>query len=223
MPKATVIFDLDGTLVDSAAEITSVMEHSWRSILPGSRFPGERFRIGPPLAEAVANLDPSLAPAQREAIAATFRGLYDASDFSRTIPYPGVEAVLQSLSSRGVSCSLATNKRRLPTLAIAGRWFPGRFDRIACTDGVWPDDGTPRLENKAAMLRWILRGEELATGRTAVMVGDTASDVAAARAVGLRAVAVTWGYDDPRTLVAAGPHRLVHEAGSLLAALDLPS
>lgn len=222
MPTATVIFDLDGTLVDSAPEITAVMERSWEAVLPGSRFPRERFRVGPPLVEAVAALDPALAPAQREALAAAFRQLYDASDFSRTVPYAGVEALLDLLSARGVCCCLATNKRRAPTLAITARWFPNRFDRIACTDGVWPDDGTLGLENKAAMLGWLVRASGQAS-RQAVMVGDAASDIAAARAAGTRAVAVTWGNDEAQALVAAGPDAVVHEVGSLLAALDLSS
>jgi phosphoglycolate phosphatase-like HAD superfamily hydrolase len=219
MPPATVIFDLDGTLVDSAAEIGKAMAGAWNEIFPGRPFPRQMLRIGPPLMEAIAALDPD--PGRHEALAAAFRRRYDASDFSQTLPYPGMDALLDSLSSRGVSCGLATNKRRAPTLAIVARWFPDRFDRIACSDGVWPDDGTTHLKSKAAMFEWLGRARP-PSGR-AVMVGDAASDIAAARASGLRAVAVTWGYDDAQTLVAAAPDALVHEVGSLLAALDLPS
>ena len=121
-------------------------------------------------------------------------------------------ALLDSLASRGVPCCVATNKRLLPTLAIVRRWFPSRFARIACSDGVFPDDGT-KPASKRAMIQW------LSAGGRAVMVGDMPADVEAARAAGLPSVAVTWGYGDPRALTAARPDAIV-DAAEALAGLD---
>src|SRR5437667_6899493 len=176
MPTGLVIFDLDGTLVDSAPEIADALQRAWSEALPDARFPNEKMRIGPTLEETIALLDPALGQGEREAVSAAFKRRYDASDFSLTTPYSGIDGVLDALASRGVPCGLATNKRRVPTLAIAERWFPDRFRRIACTDGVWPDDGT-RPRTKPAMVEWLARGARPGV----VMVGDTASDVAAAR------------------------------------------
>ena len=203
-----VIFDLDGTLVDSAGEITEAMEQAWQRVFPGRPFPAGRIRLGPPLAEMIAGLDPGLSAGERRALSDLFRQGYDASDFSRTLPYPGIDRVLAAIGR----CRLATNKRRPPTLAIADRWFPGCFDRIACSDGVWPDDGTLPA-SKAEMLEWLSQGEQ------AVVVGDTAGDVAAARAAGLRVVAVTWGYGNVAELSTAAPDALVHRVEDLLAVL----
>jgi phosphoglycolate phosphatase len=212
-----VVFDLDGTLVDSAPEILKAMEHAWRVVVPIAPFPRERFRIGPPLKEAIAELSAVLDHARDEAIAAAFRAAYDASDFAATVPYPSINETLDLLGARGVPLAVATNKRRLPTLAILARHFPARFAHVACIDGVWPDDGTCPA-SKAAMLRWLMQ-EGAPAVAASVMVGDTAGDVAAARAVGLRSIAVTWGYEDRSTLAAARPDVLVDDGPSLVAAL----
>lgn len=205
-----VIFDLDGTLVDSQPEIVAAFEGAWREVLPERAFPRERIVIGPPLDEMVKAVCPDAE--KRRPLVDAFRRRYDASDFSRTMPYPGVHELLDALASRKVPLGLATNKRLPPTLAIARRWFPGKFARIACSDGVFPDDGT-RPSSKRAMIEW------LAQGRRAVMVGDTPADVEAARAAGLPAVAVTWGYGDPRALTAARPDATIDAPGQL-AGLD---
>lgn len=206
-----VIFDLDGTLVDSADEIREAMSHAWRTVVGDRPFPADRIRLGPPLAEMIAALDPSIAPREQRAMFDAFRARYDASDFSRTLPYPGIDRVLDAAGR----CRLATNKRLSPTLAIVGRWFPTRFDRIACSDGVRPEDGT-RPATKAEMFAW------LAADEPAVVVGDTAGDVAAARKAGMRVVAVTWGYGDVAELAAARPDATVDGVEALIAALSNP-
>jgi phosphoglycolate phosphatase len=212
-----IVFDLDGTLVDSAAEITEKMILAWKTVCPDRPFPKDQFHIGPPLIQSVAALAPELAPAQHEAIAAAFRALYDKSDLSATKPYAGILDLLAHLSGRGARMAIATNKRRLPTDLIVGRWFPGNFDRVACIDSVWPDDGT-RPGTKVASLEWVVASSKMSPS-AGIMVGDAASDIAAARAVGMRAIAVTWGYDPPEALRAAGPDELVHDVGALLRAL----
>ncbi len=219
-----IAFDLDGTLVDSRPEITAAMQLAWRSVIGEVAFPIERFRIGPPLADTIAAFAPEHDAPTREAIAAAFRSHYDRSDFAATRPYPGVLEVVDALRARGLAIAVATNKRRAPTLAILERWFQGRFSTVACVDGVSPDDGTrvdaagrPAHAVKAAMLGWIARKAQL---EAVIMVGDTTGDIAAARAAGARAIAVTWGYEDETSLHAAGPDELVDDAAKLLLALD---
>lgn len=212
-----IAFDLDGTLVDSAPEIVASMEHAWRAVAIDDPFPRDRFRIGPPLLDILAQLSPSLDRARVEALAEAFRARYDASDFSATRPYLGIVELLDTLLARGERIAVATNKRQRPTHAILERWFPGRFALVATIDGVWPDDGT-RPGSKTAMLEW-LRTFRPASPRPLVMIGDTTADLAAARAARARAIAVTWGYDDAATLAAAKPDALVHDVESLLVSL----
>ncbi|HVJ94460.1 MAG TPA: HAD family hydrolase [Labilithrix sp.] len=216
-----IVFDLDGTLVDSAEEIVGAMDRAWNAIVDSTvhgPFPRERFRIGPPLTDIVRELSPGLSAEERDALTTEFRALYDASDFSRTTPYAGVLEALGSLANRGERLCVATNKRRAPTLAIVARWFPECFAEIACIDGVWPDDGT-RPGEKSAMLAWLM-ARVTGSGSRAIMIGDTPGDIMAARKVGVRAIAVTWGYERTSTLADSQPDALVDDVPSLLAAIS---
>jgi phosphoglycolate phosphatase len=210
-----IVFDLDGTLVDSRPEIVRAMRQAWHAEMGAEPFPDERLRIGPPLMATLAALAPSLDARALEGLASAFRASYDASDFSATLPYPGIVDALDALRSRGEMLAIATNKRRTPTRAIVARWFPDRFERIACVDGCVPDDGAAP-GTKASMLEWLIRG---APGET-VMVGDSVADIRAARSVGVASIAVTWGYEDATELAAARPDHLVREVSSLLAVVS---
>lgn len=206
-----IAFDLDGTLVDSAAEIGAALEGAWQAVVPHLPYPRARFYVGPPLPDMMRRLAPDLDDAARDAIAGQFRTRYDASDFAATVPFTGVVALLDLLASRGESLALATNKRRAPTLAIVARWLPGRFARIACVDATSPDDGTVPGD-KLGMLRWLGPGVR-------VLVGDTTGDMVAARAAGVEAIGVSWGHDDEAALTAAGARRVVHTVEALADAL----
>jgi phosphoglycolate phosphatase-like HAD superfamily hydrolase len=195
-----IVFDLDGTLVDSDSEIIGAMDHAWRETERGA-FPRERFRVGPPLMSIVK----MLGAARPDALAAAFRARYDASDFAETRPFPGIIDVLEGLGASKVA--IATNKRRAPTEKILARWFAGRFARVACSDAL---DGMAGTYSKAAMVR-ALGGE--------VLVGDTVADIEAAREAGVRAIAVTWGYDPAEILEKAAPDALIREPSRLLGAL----
>lgn len=212
-----IVFDLDGTLVHSAPEIIAAMKLAWSKTVPEHPFPEERFRIGPPLPQTIAALAPDLAPERRETLSATYRGIYDSSDLEGTTPFAGVVELVSDLAARGIPMAIATNKRRVPTVTLVERWFAGYFARVACLDFVSPDDGT-RPKSKVEMLEWIMAKTPVAA-TAAVMVGDSTLDIAAARSVGMRAIAVAWGYDDEAALTAARPDVLVRDAAALRAAL----
>ncbi|MGZ3420753.1 MAG: HAD family hydrolase [Polyangiales bacterium] len=201
-----VVFDLDGTLVDSIGDVRRALRDAWSHCVPGAEFPEERLRIGPPLDRLIAALDPTLDEAARARLATEFRARYDRCGFEETTPYHGVERILEALGRRGVPCHVATNKRRVATEAIVHRRFPGRFASVSCLG--------PPFASKADMLRSVVAAGGLSSARVA-MIGDTAEDVAAAKDAGARAIAVTWGYGDTSELLAASPDHVAHDAATL--------
>lgn len=198
-----ILFDLDGTLVDSASEIESCMMHAW-SLVRETPFPRERLLIGPPLPALIDALMPAADPKDREIFATAFKAKYDASDYTLTQPFPGIAAMLDDLRARQIPLGVATNKRRKPSVRILERWLPNRFDIVMCGD-----DGLP---SKTAMIQKI--------AATKALVGDTAADIEAAKAAGVRSIAVSWGYESMEALKKAAPDALATTVAELANALS---
>lgn len=219
MNLAAVVFDLDGTLVDSVADVTAAFREAWLEHGFDGPFPEARLRIGPPLDAVVRALAPAVDEVAQAALRETFRARYDGGGFARTVPYPGVIELLDELRAAGVAAYVGTNKREAPSLAIVSRCFGERVSRSLCLGATV--DGAA-MTSKAAMLRWVASCEGVDVARVA-MVGDTPGDIAAAREAGAVAIAVTWGYGDTRALTAAAPDRAVSDVTALREALGLTS
>lgn len=204
-----LFFDLDGTLLDTAADIKDCLEKA----LATHAFPiSEEQRtlpIGPPLDVLLHNLYPTASETERERVIQTFRGLYDTSDYPQTVPYPGISDLLAELA---LSCDLyiATNKVYLPTQRLVKKFGWGSFFVEVLT----PDRfGQPCL-SKTELIQRVLKDQE-ALQNPSVLIGDYASDVLTAHATQLSSVAVTWGYDSLDHLKAAKPDTIVETTDAL--------
>lgn len=221
-PPAGVLFDLDGTLVDSRADLAAsanaIRAERGRPSLPDDvviRYVGDGARAL--LRRVLAHPDgpgDSPTPVSEEALALAyddFVRIYGARLLDRTRPYPGIVALLDDLADRQLF--VATNKPRVFTVAILeGLELAGRFARVVA------GDDPPRRKPHPDHLRACLAGTGLAPASCA-MVGDSVNDIAPARALGMRAIAVAWGLVPEGTLREAAPQALVHDAPGLLAAL----
>lgn len=224
LPVDAVIFDLDGTLVDSGADIAAAADHARRaaglSALPAAVIIGYVGDGTRRLMERVLAHDPATGrPGRPPSSAALQAGLqrfgeyYHAHLLDRTRPYPGVPALLDALAPRCLM--VATNKpRRFTEDLLAGLGLAGRFFRV-----VAGDDG-PARKPDPAHLQACLAGTGIAPDRT-VMVGDSPNDVLAARGAGMPSVAVTWGLTPREALVAAGPTALVDDAATVAGLLGV--
>lgn len=213
---AHVVFDFDGTLVDSAGDIVGCLEEAVREAGLALDGPIPTSVVGPPLTDLVARLFPRTTVAAREALIERFKALYDASSYPRTRPYPGVRALLADLRASGVATYIATNKRSAPTLRLVDWLELGPFRGVACIDGV---PGPPR--SKTEMLKALALAHALPPERTA-LVGDTEGDVRAAHACGVTAIAVLHGYGDERQVRAAAPHHIGEDTAALRRLLVAP-
>lgn len=203
----TVVFDLDGTLLDSVALIVDSYQHTFRTMLGHSWDDVVEIRswIGTPLVVVFERILPGRA---EEMIDVYTR--WNIANTPRYVrPYPGVLDMLTALTDAGVDIGVATSKRR--PAAEAGMAHAGLTDRVPLL--VTGDDTTtfkpePEPLRKAVSL---LGGHP----ETSAYVGDAVVDIRAARNAGMSAVAVEWGAGEDAALRGAGPGYVVATATDL--------
>lgn len=190
-----VIFDLDGTLIDSSpgilASLTSALESS--GITPNQ--PLDSSLIGPPLREMILSLVDKPTEAQFAYMTEAFKTHYDAEGFKSSLPYPGVSLMLKRLLANHVRLHIVTNKRARPTRLILSH-----LNWTSCFLNVYsPDSIVPPSASKAELLGAFL----LDTGiipEQCIYIGDRVEDWHSARSNHVRFVWARWGFsgDDLR-------------------------
>lgn len=194
MPTA-VLFDLDGTLLDTFALITSSFRAACRAVL--GREPTEREvveRWGQPLAARFASID----PARTEALIAAYSAAYDAAH-AEARPFPGVEDLLRTLRGGGAVLGVVTSKRRRAALRDLEA-----FDLLACFDAVVASDDVKAVKPAPEPVVRALHAL-LVTPAHGWMVGDGVLDVQAGRAAGVRTIGALWGAREREALAASAP------------------
>ena len=202
MKPALVLFDLDGTLVDSAPDIARALEVA----LAGTGVPplsldtvkqmvgdGARELIRRALAAARSD------PAGEEAAFGRFLASYRQNLCVASQLYPGVVEGLAALRSDGAALAVVTNKP-----GDLARALLGTLEIATCFEAIIGDgDGFPRKPDPAAALSILSMAG--ASPAQAVVVGDGLPDMRLARALGATAVAATWGYVPAAALAGEGP------------------
>ena len=208
----TVLFDLDGTLVDSGAIILASFRHATSTVLRREIPDHELLAAvgGPGLREQMEALDPERAEELIEVYSAHNAGLHDGLE-----PCSGVLDALDSLHAEGRRLGVVTAKRRA-TLELAFEVLPELRRFFEAT--VAAEDTERHKPNAEPLLLALERLGESADG--AVYVGDSPFDVQAAKAAGTASIAVTWGRIHSRErLEREEPDVVVETAEELLAAL----
>ena len=186
---STLIFDLDGTLIDSAPAILA----SFRDAFAAARLnPAHTIApeiIGPPLRETLQMLSGSGDAAVLDTLTEYFKTAYDGEGLKQTAAYAGVGDMLEHLHARGTALHIATNKRLYPTLKILEMLgWRDWFTSVYALDIV-----SPRLPTKAAMIARQL-DEQAIDPKQAAYIGDRREDGDAAASNALPFFAATWGY-----------------------------
>jgi phosphoglycolate phosphatase len=175
-----IIFDLDGTLIDSLPGIEWSAREALAACGAGPLLCDLRPLLGPPIRMILAQATGIAAPHRLDAMERAFRNSYDTDGWRQTVCFPGVLETLEQLSADGASLWVATNKNRLATGKILSQLGIRRFFReVACRDS-----RTPVFSTKAEMLIDLIGRRGLAPSEC-LMVGDTREDRAAAEAAGI--------------------------------------
>lgn len=212
MTQRLVIFDVDGTLVDSQAHILAAMTHAFAGLGLAAP-PAEKVLgiVGLSLPVAMVQLAPMLGQADQARLVAGYKDSFSALRGESLSPlYPGAAAMLDQLAQdRGLVLGIATGKsRRGLDHIIAAQGWQGRFATVQVADD-HPSKPDP------SMLHACLRETGIAAD-CAVMVGDTRFDMDMARAAGVAGLGVAWGYHPAQDL---GP-RVIDAFADLPRALD---
>lgn len=207
----TIVFDLDGTLVDSFDDISGAFRRSFQTIgVAPPSVEDVRRMIGKPLREMYAPYAPADAI---DGLVAAYRADYSERCADRTRPFPGIVDLLADLRERGHALAVATTKTTWMARTV--------LTRLGLEDVVDHVQGTDDFPHKPAPD--VIHHALAAVGRPgAWMIGDAVSDVAAGRAAGLRTCAVTWGVHHERALRDALPDALVTTVDQLRGVLLEP-
>ncbi|MCP5433712.1 MAG: HAD-IA family hydrolase [Alphaproteobacteria bacterium] len=207
-----VVFDCDGTLIDSLALIAEAAGEALAAhgIAPPSLGAVRRV-VGMPLEEAIATLAQDADPVRLAALADAYRSRYHAL---RTAPgaaeplFPGARAVLDRLRAEGILIGMATNKgRRGVDAVLATHDLEGHFAVLRTAD-----DGPAKPD---PFLLVDAMAEAGMGAHETVLVGDTIYDMAMARAAGTGALGVAWGYHAPEELSRAGALAVIEDFEAL--------
>jgi phosphoglycolate phosphatase len=213
MSTPTVIFDLDGTLVDTAPDLVDSLNLILaREGMPPLPYGRARLMIGggvkPMLERALQAEGRAMPPQEVDRIFENYLAHYASHIADRSRPFPGLETALDELTSRNCRLAVCTNKfEGLSRRLLDALGLSHRFEAICGQDTIGVKKPDPRI------LQETLRRAG-GSPRRALLVGDSPTDIDTARAAGIPIVAVDFGYSDPPVATFA-PDRLISHFDSL--------
>jgi phosphoglycolate phosphatase len=206
------VFDCDGTLVDGQAAVCEAMELAFAGagLAPPERSAVRRI-VGLSLPQAVRALAPD-APGERQAAAVDgYKAAFRASRLEGRLHeplYDGMAGLIERLAAAGWTLGVATGKSdRGLQACLAAHGLLGRFVTLQTADR-HPSKPHPAMLEAAIV-------EAGSSARDAVMIGDTSFDMAMARAAGVRAIGVAWGYHTAGELREAGADAVAEDPAHL--------
>lgn len=216
MLPATVVFDLDGTLVDTAPDLCAALNHALGVLgRPGVPADDVRHMVGHgarKLLERGLAATGEFSPALVEAGVPSFLEYYAANIAVGSRPYPGVEAALDVLAAAGCRLAICTNKPvALSAALITALNWDGRF---AANLGF---DSVPAAKPDPGHLFATIAAAGGDAGST-IFVGDSITDTTTARAAGVPVVAVSFGFSD-RPATELGADLVIDDYAALVPAL----
>lgn len=193
-PYDVVLWDLDGTIMDSAPGIYLSFEHTFAAMgLPAPTRDELRRYLGPPLKSTFGEIM-GFSPDDTATAIALYRDEYHSVGAFEAEPFPGVVDLIAEVRGAGMVTALATSKAETAARLVTGHFgLDGLFDVYGCATN---DDVR---KTKSDVLEFVLEelGDVGLDRDRIVLVGDRIHDVEGAREFGIECVLVEWGYGSP--------------------------
>jgi len=187
----TVMFDLDGTLIDSSLDVVRILVDSINKN-GGSLSSDAKIKIGPPLIDMIASVVPEFSDKKMHKIQEDFRVAYSEDDLNNTVPFDGIIELLNSLKSRNIAVFIVTYKPKNLAMKILDRHFNNLYVDVFTPSEIEDfSDGKTKVDIlNLLMSKWNVSPKE------SIMVGDAISDITCAKEVGIAAVGAAYGYGE---------------------------
>ena len=201
--KQAILFDLDGTLVDTLEDICDAMNRSLRlHHLPEWDLPDYRYLVGNGakiLAQRAVRDRQDLA----ESVQAEYQFWYERHDMDKSHPYDGMPETLRLLAGQGVRLCVLSNKPDVDSKHVVEHFYPGI--RFGIVRGQLP--GVPVKPDPTAALA--IAAELKLQPEDFLYVGDTAVDMTCARSAGMHPIGALWGFRTREELLESGAEALL--------------
>lgn len=194
-PFKLVVFDLDGTLVETAPDLAAAMNHLLRGLGRREVDPlSVRLMVGRGarvlMQKAMADTGPAASEQELDGLVSEFLGVYETLIASQSLPFERVEDALDRLAARNVISAICTNKpEHLSEILLDALGLRTRFSSL-----IGGDTLDVRKPNARPLLEAISRAGSVPDNT--VMVGDSITDIQTARAAGVPVIGVSFGYTD---------------------------
>ncbi len=205
-----VLFDLDGTVADSAAGIFNCVRYALSSL--GKEIPDDtalRGFLGPPLFWSFRNICGLDCETAEKAIK-LYRSRYEKCLISENSLFEGVEDMLKKLKAEGIKTAMATSKPQFFAERIVDSFNIRSYFSAVC--GAAPDD---KESGKSQIIRKALEILDVTDYKSAAMVGDRKYDIEGAKSVGTGSIGALYGYGSREELTAAGAEYLANSPAEI--------
>jgi phosphoglycolate phosphatase len=210
------VFDLDGTLVDSLADLGESMNTVLAALgLPEHPLDSYRRFVGDGIRMLVLRALPEPARSDDRIVAAVemLRHVYGSRWDRKTRPYAEITEMLEQLRLRGIRLGVLSNKPHALTVRVAERFFaPNTFVAVLGAEAGFPRKPDPGVAIELARRLAVHAAE-------CCYVGDTATDMRTARAAGMYAIGALWGFRDADELSSSGAHALATRPSEVISIL----